>query len=158
MTQCRICDTRNSPEATQCVECGADLGQTATGGDQLQDLIDSGRKIEAIKLYLETYNTGLREAKEAVDAMMRGETPAPPTAPRGRANEQEIVTLLQEGGKIPAIKLYREQTGASLLEAKKAVEQLAADHGVEAAASGGCLGVILLFGLLTTITARYILA
>lgn len=35
--------------------------------------LSAGRKIEAIKLFRESFNTGLKEAKDAVEAMERGE-------------------------------------------------------------------------------------
>jgi hypothetical protein len=38
----------------------------------VEDLIAAGRKIEAIKLYRQKQGVGLKEAKEAVDAMARG--------------------------------------------------------------------------------------
>lgn len=37
--------------------------------DQIRELLASGRKISAIKLYREHTGTGLREAKDAVEAM-----------------------------------------------------------------------------------------
>ncbi len=39
----------------------------------IQQLLDRGRKIEAIKLYREQTGAGLKEAKEAVEAIERGE-------------------------------------------------------------------------------------
>ncbi len=41
---------------------------------QIQELIRSGKKIEAIKVFRETFGTGLAEAKNAVEAMERGES------------------------------------------------------------------------------------
>jgi ribosomal L7/L12-like protein len=41
----------------------------ATPSQQLAELIRNGRKIEAIKLYRAQTGVGLREAKDAVDAM-----------------------------------------------------------------------------------------
>lgn len=40
---------------------------------EVQGLISSGKKIEAIKVFRETFGTGLKEAKDAVDAMERGD-------------------------------------------------------------------------------------
>ena len=51
--------------------------------------------------------------------------------------------ILRQGRKIQAIKLYREQTGAGLKEAKDAVEQLAANEGMSSQGAG-CAGVVLL--------------
>jgi sugar lactone lactonase YvrE len=41
---------------------------------EIRGLISQGNKIEAIKVFRETFGTGLREAKDAVDAMERGES------------------------------------------------------------------------------------
>ncbi|GAA1515179.1 hypothetical protein GCM10009730_20820 [Streptomyces albidochromogenes] len=40
---------------------------------------------------------------------------------------EQVVALLREGKKIPAIKSYREITGADLLHAKNAVERMERD-------------------------------
>jgi ribosomal protein L7/L12 len=42
------------------------------------NLIQSGRKIDAIKLYRELHGTGLKEAKDAVESLER-RFPAQPT-------------------------------------------------------------------------------
>jgi ribosomal protein L7/L12 len=41
----------------------------------------------------------------------------------------EVLRLIFADQRIAAIKVYREETGASLLEAKNAVDALAAQHG-----------------------------
>ncbi len=41
----------------------------AEAGAQIQQLAAAGRKIEAIKLYREAHGVGLKEAKEAVEAL-----------------------------------------------------------------------------------------
>ena len=43
------------------------------------------------------------------------------------SKERELRSLLQQGRKIEAIKLYREQTGAGLADAKNAIEAMQAD-------------------------------
>mgnify|MGYP000091253334 CR=1 FL=1 len=40
---------------------------------EIKKLADSGKKIEAIKLYRETFGVGLKEAKDAVEAIERGQ-------------------------------------------------------------------------------------
>lgn len=87
------------------------------------ELIQQNRKIEAIKLYRERMGVGLREARDAVEAIERGIEPnvvfdmRPP-------DEAELDLLLQQGRKIEAIKLYRDRTGMGLKEAKDAVDAL----------------------------------
>lgn len=44
---------------------------------QVRELLLAGRKIEAIKHYREAHGSGLREAKDAVEAMERSLPPAP---------------------------------------------------------------------------------
>lgn len=45
----------------------------ATEAD-LHRLLDAGRKIEAIKLYRQLHGVGLKEAKEAVERIARGQS------------------------------------------------------------------------------------
>jgi hypothetical protein len=71
------------------------------------------------------------------------DAPPPPPAPEPGSLEADVLALMQGQKKIEAIKLYRQRTGGDLLEAKKAVEALAAKHGI-APSSGGCAGVVLL--------------
>lgn len=64
-----------------------------------------------------------------------------PSALSGRRSEElprqprdlegEILSLVRQGQMIAAIKLYREQTGSGLAEAKNAVESLAAAQAIE---------------------------
>ncbi len=166
MTKCSICEHANPPLARECESCGMQLSldsDAAAANSQIQDrvhqLVAEGNKIEAIKLYREQTGCGLVEAKNAVEAMLRGETP-PPVAPRPQissSTDQDIVALLHEGRKIEAIKLYREQAGGGLRDAKLAVDALAREHGIEVAGkSGSCLG-LLVIGLILTAAASYLL-
>lgn len=110
---------------------------------ELRALVAAGHKIDAIKRYRELTGAGLKEAKDAVEALERGE--AMHSRDQGDVPfETEIVVLLKHGRKIDAIKLYREKTGAGLKEAKDFIEALAADHRIIAAPRSGCLGVALL--------------
>ncbi|QDT48446.1 hypothetical protein Pan258_24880 [Symmachiella dynata] len=166
MTKCSICEHANPPLARECESCGMQLtldSDAAAADGQIQDrvhqLVAEGNKIEAIKLYREQTGCGLVEAKNAVEALLRGETP-PPVAPRPQISssiDQDIVALLHEGRKIEAIKLYIDQVGGGLRDAKSAVDTLAREHGIEAAGkSGGCLSLLIL-GLTLTATAGYLL-
>ncbi|MHB1038442.1 MAG: ribosomal protein L7/L12 [Pirellulales bacterium] len=111
--------------------------------DQLRALLAQNQKIEAIKFYRELTGAGLKEAKDAVEALERGESLEPPQKPVAESWEPEIVALMEQGRKIEAIKLYREKTGLGLKDAKEAVEAIAARHGI-APSRSGCLGVVLL--------------
>ena len=83
-----------------------------------------GRKIEAIKLYRQQTGVGLKEAKDAVDAMSAGR--AVPAASLGDLYRLGVEDLVRQGRKIEAIKQYRERTGVGLKEAKEAIDSIAA--------------------------------
>jgi ribosomal protein L7/L12 len=80
---------------------------------------------------------GLKEAKDAVEALERGED-----IPARELDDdlmQQVSSLLGRGEKIEAIKLYRERTGVGLKEAKEAVETFGAQHGI-VVKGAGCRG------------------
>lgn len=110
---------------------------------ELRALLAKGRKIEAIKRYRETTGADLAAAKEAVEALERREA-LPIPKPVDSALETQIVSLLERGEKIEAIKIYRKETGADLKEAKDAVEAIAVRRQVVSPSGSGCLGVMLL--------------
>ena len=66
------------------------------------------------------------------------------------ALENEIVSLLEGGQKIIAIKLYRKQAGASFKEAKGFVEALAVEYGISPKGAG-CAGMVLLLVMISAI-------
>ena len=70
-------------------------------------------------------------------------------APEPNSLEGQVLALMQGQKKIKAIKLYREQTGAGLKQAKDAVEALAAKHGISQ--GKGCAGMVLLMVVVSTI-------
>lgn len=108
MPQCRLCGYDGPGGAPRCPGCGA----------WLADQVDRSP------------GDGLADGSPTTDDF-----------------EFRLLQLLREGQKIAAIKLYREETGVGLKEAKDAVEALATRHGVTAPRAG-CFGVLLLLGLL----------
>lgn len=108
--------------------------------EQVQTLLAQGQKIQAIKIYREATGAGLAEAKNAVEAIEQG----PARSTTNSDFEQELLSLLEQGRKIEAIKRYREQSGTGLKEAKDAVDLLAARNGFPIKGSG-CLGLVGLF-------------
>ena len=101
MIRCPFCDHKNAPGATRCGSCGAEL--------PVPD--------------------------NEVPGGVPGETPL----------ERQVLSAYQSQGIIPAIKLYREQTGVGLKDAKDAVEALAKRYGVtRGAGGGGCVGSLAL--------------
>ena len=131
--------------------------------DQVRSAINSGDKIQAIKLFHEFSGSGLAEAKKLVEALPNGADPAELFSSRSNllaspplldeTQVAQVVTALENEGKISAIKLYRELTGTGLAEAKKAVESIEADLLPTAASSSapktaanqaktGCFGLL----------------
>ncbi|RYZ43212.1 MAG: hypothetical protein EOO71_04600 [Myxococcaceae bacterium] len=92
---------------------------------RIEELIASGQTINAIKLYREQHGVGLKEAKDAVEALMEGRRPVvgrePPEAVDGDA---DIERFLLEDNLIEAIKLYKHRHGVSLKEAKEACDAM----------------------------------
>jgi len=100
--------------------------------DQVQKIheyIHNQQLIHAIKLYREVTGVGLAEAKEAIEAMARGEAVKPPSGRMDYDNpilEAKIQSLLANRQKIEAVKIYREEYGIGLKEAKDAVDKIEA--------------------------------
>ncbi len=77
MTQCPSCGAAADFDARYCAKCGAPLTDdaparpTPSGLDaEVLVLARDGRKIDAIKRYREATGSGLKEAKDAVEALM----------------------------------------------------------------------------------------
>ncbi len=129
------------------------------------ELARTGQKIEAIKLFREITGMGLKESKDAVEAMEAGQSVAvsqfPIQSPGASADKAtrltEVMELAHTGRKIEAIKLYRGIYGVGLKEAKDAVEAMdtgagrpvTAEQARRAVRTVGCVTttLILLFGV-----------
>lgn len=94
---------------------------------QIHEYIHNQQLIHAIKLYREATGASLAEAKDAVEAMARGEAIKPPAGVMDYDNpilEARIKSMLSKRQKIEAVKIYREEYGVSLKEAKDAVDRI----------------------------------
>ena len=100
--------------------------------DQVQkihQLLHDKQLLQAIKVYREATGSSLAEAKQAVEEMAFVEVTKAPSGMRSFDNpvlESKIRSLLAKGKKIDAIKIYREEYGIGLNEAKNAVERIEA--------------------------------
>ena len=100
--------------------------------DQVQEihkLLHERKVIQAVKLYREATGVGLAEAKSAVEEMARNEYTKPPDDVRDMDNpvlESRIKSLLSRNRKVDAVKIYREEYGVSLKQAKDAVDRIQA--------------------------------
>ena len=90
----------------------------------IEQRIADGKKVQAIKLYREKMGTGLKEAKEAVEHFELTGSWSVSSKMSISDMEETMEALICEGKIIGAIKLYREQTGKSLPEAKDFVENM----------------------------------
>lgn len=112
----------------------ASRGDLADVIAEVTAIASGGDKIAAIKRWRERTGQGLAEAKHAVEAMMVGryvppadvQTASESPAAGATDFDAKVRQLLSAGQKLQAIKLWREQTGASLAEAKSAVERVEA--------------------------------
>ena len=91
-------------------------------GAQIEALVHAGEKIEAIKIYRQEYGGSLVEAKDAIDAIARGEAPLAPASDPN--DDSDVHDLVAQGRSIDAIKLYREKHDVGLAEAKAAVDAM----------------------------------
>lgn len=82
------------------------------------DLINSGNKIEAIKILREITGMGLKEAKDAVESG----TVSKPEKDTDVILSEKVLDKLREGKKIDAIRILREETGLGLKDSKELVE------------------------------------
>ena len=104
-------------------DAGPSQSPAAPDVRQIAQLVMEGKKIEAIKAYMELSGVGLEEAKNAVERyepLM--ERLRVPNVDEDLSDWSEIDALLEAGDKIGAIKLYREKTGCDLKEAKDAID------------------------------------
>ncbi|MFK5584628.1 hypothetical protein [Serinicoccus sp. LYQ131] len=102
----------------------------------VSELVDRGRKIEAIKALRSSTGLGLREAKERIDAWdPHAPGPEQVPSPQGSgaqgpapADLQALATETREvrhtSGEVSAVKHVRERTGWGLVDAKRYVDQL----------------------------------
>lgn len=132
--------------------------------DEIMRLVYGGAKIEAIKIYRETFGAGLAESKAQVERLEAGEPyqqviKLPNTSASGSPASGALFTaggqidlnaaqrlsemkqLIQEGNKIGAIKIYREVFGVGLADAKTAVEQMEAGQPVQQVMMSGAMPV-----------------
>lgn len=120
---------KNAASTTQLKLSGLD----GSARDEIYRLVGEKKKIHAIKLFRERTGAGLKEAKDIVESVERGNAlPSPgkyvvATGLDTRAWEDiipKLRALKAEGRAIAAIKLLRARTGLSLREAKEAVDKL----------------------------------
>jgi len=101
---------------------------------EIHELIHAKQIIQAIQVYREATGVGLAEAKQAVEEMARNEYMKPPAGVRDRDNpvlEAKIKSMLARRQKIEAVKIYREEYGIGLKEAKDAVDRIEATMRIE---------------------------
>ena len=98
---------------------------TVISDSELDAALRAGQKIAAIKRYRELYNVGLKDAKDAVEAMLAGqhvEHPAPVAGEPAAQLQPELDRLIAMIFWSAAIRHHRTITGFGLKESKDAVE------------------------------------
>jgi ribosomal protein L7/L12 len=94
--------------------------------DPHADRQQAPNKIERIRAYRQRTGVSLKDALLAIEAQDRGQPLPEPQPSAAVAADADLLELVHDGRVIEAIKLYREQTGASLAEAKQAIDRLRA--------------------------------
>lgn len=97
--QCPYCDTTlivpealRTPAPNFAAFGAGDWSRQANALIEIKRLVDGGNKIAAIKLYRETFGTGLKESKDAVEAIERGQNVQVARVSIGAPQEFEIGT------------------------------------------------------------------
>ncbi len=121
---------------------GRRLTISKEAAEEIATLLKNNKRLEAIKELRAASGADLKRAKEVIDRVAAGQSFRSMVSLKGEEQadsdidsdsetelkqiEEELDgrlrKLLEKGQKIDAIKLYREQTGASLKEAKEAIE------------------------------------
>ena len=120
---------KESKQVIDYVMAGGEIGKKKRAAPNLdaaagvRDLLNEGRRDEAVDLYARFAGVDSYTARDAVDEIER-ELRLEDDSGFSPADESELRDLLQQGKKIEAIQRYRELTGAGLKEAKDAVEAL----------------------------------
>lgn len=111
--------------------------------------LQSKNKIEAVRIYREATGQSLRDAKNAVEALMSngGEGLAKITSEE-RNVQDEILDAIFDNRTLDAVKLYHESTGKNLRESIAFIRDLKDQLKTEAPdqfqpESGGCLGILI---------------
>ena len=116
--------------------------------------IRARRKLDAVKLYRDATGESLLNCKIAVESLMDEQAKNMSANSQERAESQmagfhdQVLDAVFRNQKLDAMKIYMENTGTSLLEAKKFIEDLTDRLKVEAGEQfepegSGCLGLIL---------------
>jgi hypothetical protein len=107
----------------------------------VQDALQRGNLVEAIKLMRAGTGLGLKETKDALETYMRGEPApagfAPMSLPAGAPLPATVQEALNQGNKIEAVRRLRGLTGLGLKEAKDAVDAAGVGQGQSADLSPG---------------------
>ena len=137
------------------------MGQSLSDDDieRIRRVYDSEGLIAAVKVHREMSGDSLAKSKAFVEGLERGES-APCDSNDGphearRLSDDTVRVIsdhLADGQKIHAIKVYRDATGSSLIEAKEFIETLMVRLREEdpqrfAKSKSGCAGVLLMASL-----------
>ena len=118
---------------------------------QLLDLLNSGQKLEAVKLLREQTGSSLVEAKQYVEELERTQQPGDGMdldKPTADELDRQLIELLRMRQKIEAVKVYRQATGSGLKDAKDYVDELQRRHDLP---SSGCASGIFCLLLLAAL-------
>ena len=87
----------------------------------VRDAIERGNLVDAIKLLRQQTGLGLKEAKDLVDSQVGGNVAKAARSWSGTL-PASAAAALEQGNKVDAIRLLREQTGLGLAEAKAIID------------------------------------
>ena len=86
---------------------------------EVKAAMDRGNKIEAIKLLRAATGLGLKEAKDAVEHLEASGSLAMAQQIATAPGSERIASALEQGNKLEAVRLYREQNRVGLRRPKR---------------------------------------
>lgn len=120
--------------------------------ERIAELIEQGRKLEAIELLRENTGISLAEAKEQIERLIAEEAGQPVPAERTGLDTQglpeDVLALARAGRKIEAIKVLRQRKRLGLKEAKEQIEAVTGTGTNPRALIIAAAVAVLLLGLL----------
>ena len=90
--------------------------------DNVAAALKRGNKLEAVKLLRDATGLGLQEAKDTVESAQAGTDDFKPASDNLPTMSAQVNAAIQQGKKLEAIRLFREENGVDLKEAKDAIE------------------------------------
>ena len=127
VSQARSATPRQQPQKEE-----PEIDWEAANDDSVQQHLPKA-KIQAIKAYRQLTGVGLKEAKEAIEYVMANPDAFDEASRKKKSPSRDagVRELVRQGRLNEAVEIYRDFTGASLLDAKDDIAQIEQELALE---------------------------